>query len=215
MMNTETIDIAKLINDIISFLRTWYLDNLVAYEDIYHNVFFTTLKEQWTVLLLILGAYTLVCALVAYPILDWKDMDTYMEIRISKFKKALKGFVKYGIISLCMGCIFIPMTQPRITRAYDTAVEQLKEMEDQTLSYINLETINENDLANIKEALIKQVETIDCYTYYLQDVTMLSLVLYAIVLLFGLASMFSLILAVEIYIFTYTNKKYKKFKQVL
>ena len=191
------------------------MDYLVAQKEAYHDYFFEALKEQRVAIIFILLFYTLLCTFVAYPLTDLKTIDTYIETRTKKFKKALKGFMKYGIISVCLGCLLIPFTQPKITRAYDITVKTLEKMEDLELSNLDLATLSQDDKENIKETLIKQMENVDKCTYYLKDVVVLANILYGVILLFGLASLFKLIFAIEIFIFTYTNDKYKKFIQVL
>ena len=123
--------------------------------------------------------------------------------------------MKYCITSVCLGCLIIPFTQPKITRAYDTTVATLEQMEDLELSNLDLATLSQDDKENIKETLIKQMENVDKCTYYLEDVVGLANILYGVIFLYGLASLFKLIYAIEIFIFTYTNDKYKKFIQVL
>lgn len=187
----------------------------MAQKEAYHNYFFEALKEWRIAIIFILLFYTLLCTFAAYPLTDVKTIDTYIETRTKKFKKALKGFMKYGIISVCLGCLLIPFTQPKITKAYDITVETLEQMEDLELSNLDLKTLSQDDKENIKETLIKQMENVDKCTYYLEDVVVLVDILYGVILLFGLASLINLILAIEIFIFTYTNDKYKKFVQVL
>ena len=60
-MNSQTVDIADILNSISTYIRTFLLDNLVAQKEAYHNYLFEALKEQRVAIIFILLFYTLLC----------------------------------------------------------------------------------------------------------------------------------------------------------
>lgn len=213
-MNTGTVNITEIINNIVQYMRIMYLDYLVEHEELYHDVFFCGLKELLPLILLIIVVISIFFVnFFSSP--NYENIDTYVEMQEKAIRKALKSFLVIGAVTACLGYIFIPFTQGIITRAYDKTVEICEQMEEQALNYIDTSKIAQNDIEDIKESLAKQLENINNCSNGLQDVMVLAIILYGAIALLGLISILHLIIAVEIYIYTYINKRYKKFKFVL
>lgn len=214
-MNSETVNIAEIINSISKYMRTFYLDELVAREEYYSNVFFWELKSRLPFIFILLVIFALLVSILASLPSDYDKFATVIETRERVIKKALGRFAVCSIITILLGGIIIPFTQACVTRAYNRTVEALEQMKDQEISDIDLDTVKQNDLEDIKDSLITQMENVDNCSRYLLDIMALATISYAIIALFGLISIFYLIEAVELYVLTCINKRYRRFKYVL
>jgi hypothetical protein len=214
-MNSETVNIAEIINSVSKYMRTFYLDELVAREEYYNNVFFVELKSRLPFIFILLVIFALLVSLAASLPKDYDKFATVIETREKVIKKALGRFAVYSIVTILLGYIIIPFAQACVTRAYDRTVEALEQMEDQGISDIDLATVKQSNFEDIKDSLITQMENVDNCSRYLLDIMALATISYAIIALFGLISIFNLIVAVELYVLTYINKRYRRFRYVL
>ncbi len=214
-MNSETVNIAEIINSISKYMRIFYLDELVAKEEYYNNVFFAELKSRLPLFFILLVIFALLISLTAYLPSDYDKFAVVIENRKKDIKKALGRFVVCSIVTILLGYLIIPFTQACVTRAYDKTVEALEQMEEQRTSDIDSATATQSELEDIKDSLIAQMKNVNNCSRYLLDIVKLATISYAIIVLFGLISMFNLIEAVELYVLTCINKRYRRFKYVL
>ncbi len=214
-MNNKIINIADYVNVVIKYMRTMYLDYLVEHKEFYHNVFFIGLKGLLPILSISLIVFIFAAYVVESGIPNYETIDTYVEVQIKFIKMYIQRFIKIIIFSIWAGYIIIPFTQNIITKAYDTTIEECAKMEDITATDIEMETFDQNDFEDIRDLLVEQLENIHNANTHLQDVVTLAVIIDLAIGLIGLFGILYLILAIEKYICTYTNKRYKKFKYVL
>ncbi len=214
-MNSETINITDAINSAIKYVKTIYLDYFLDNEQLYHNMFFEMLKSYLPLILAILSIYILLFSISESYSINHINIDTFIETSERAIRKAVRRFLVIGIFTICLGGMFIPFTQARITRAYDRTVEALEEMDDQEINDIDLATAGQNEIEDINEALVVQMKNVNNCSDQLHDILSLAFIIYSMLALLGLTSVLNLIIVILRYVFTFTNKRYRKFKYVL